>query len=106
MGLVYFWAGFRSGVPFFFQKGSEPRGVPKIRHNLPTVSIVSVGTKYNLQQNIDIILKHRRLKLHNINKKQARGMMKKVQGLSYAECLALKSFGFINLFAETIKIAR
>ncbi|CAB4381176.1 unnamed protein product [Rhizophagus irregularis] len=76
---------------------------PEITHHAPNIPIILVGTKLDLREDKETILKLRQKAQSPITYPQGLQMAKDIQAVKYLECSALTQKGLKNVFDEAIR---
>ena len=76
---------------------------PEISHHAPNTPIILVGTKLDLRDDADTIIKLRQKSLEPITYPQGLQMAKDINAVRYLECSALTQKGLKNVFDEAIR---
>ena len=76
---------------------------PEITHHAPNIPIILVGTKLDLREDKETILKLRQKSQAPITYPQGLQMAKDIQAVKYLECSALTQKGLKNVFDEAIR---
>jgi Ras-related C3 botulinum toxin substrate 1 len=76
---------------------------PEVRHHLPSVPIILVGTKIDLKEDEATIKKLKNSGLNVVNKEDVEKAMKRINSHKYVECSAKTQEGLKKVFDEAIK---
>jgi len=76
---------------------------PEISHHAPGTSILLVGTKLDLREDVATVTKLRERRMAPITYPQGMGMAKDIGAVKYLECSALTQKGLKNVFDEAIR---
>jgi len=76
---------------------------PEINHHAPSTSILLVGTKLDLREDVATVSKLRERRMAPITYAQGLQMSKDIQAVKYLECSALTQKGLKNVFDEAIR---
>jgi len=76
---------------------------PEISHHAPNIPIILVGTKLDLREDKDTIVKLRMKSQSPITYPEGLQMAKEVGAVRYLECSALTQKGLKNVFDEAIR---
>ena len=78
---------------------------PEVRHHMPYVPIILVGTKLDLREDIETIEKLKDKRLAPITYPQGLALAKDLGAIRYLECSALTQEGLKNVFDKAILTA-
>ncbi|CAG8615433.1 13018_t:CDS:1, partial [Acaulospora morrowiae] len=76
---------------------------PEITHHAPNIPIILVGTKLDLREDKETIIKLRQKSQSPITYPQGLQMAKDISAVRYLECSALTQKGLKNVFDEAIR---
>ncbi|KZT55514.1 small GTPase Rac1 [Calocera cornea HHB12733] len=76
---------------------------PEISHHAPGTSILLVGTKLDLREDVATVTKLRERRMAPITYPQGVAMAKDITAVKYLECSALTQKGLKNVFDEAIR---
>ncbi|CAI2184843.1 20412_t:CDS:2 [Funneliformis geosporum] len=76
---------------------------PEISHHAPNIPIILVGTKLDLREDKETIIKLRQKSQSPITYPQGLQMAKDIAAVKYLECSALTQKGLKNVFDEAIR---
>jgi len=76
---------------------------PEINHHAPNIPIILVGTKLDLREDTETILKLQQKDLKPIPYTEGLQMAKEINAVRYLECSALTQKGLKNVFDEAIR---
>jgi len=76
---------------------------PEISHHAPGTSILLVGTKLDLREDVATVNKLRERRMAPITYPQGVAMAKDINAVKYLECSALTQKGLKNVFDEAIR---
>jgi len=76
---------------------------PEVFHHCPHTPIILVGTKLDLRNNKEIIIKLESKRQIPINTEQGTEMTKNIRAIKYLEVSALTQYGLNNVFEEAVR---
>ena len=77
---------------------------PEVSHHCPGVPIILVGTKMDLREDEETLMKLKEKKLAPINQTAGLQMAKEIGAAKYVECSALNLRGVKTVFDEAIRV--
>ena len=77
---------------------------PEVSHHCPGVPIILVGTKMDLREDEETLMKLKEKKLAPINQTAGLQMAKEIGAAKYVECSALNQRGLKTVFDEAVRV--
>ena len=77
---------------------------PEVSHHCPGVPIILVGTKIDLREDEETLMKLKEKKLAPINQTAGLLMAKEIDAAKYVECSALTQRGVKTVFDEAVRV--
>ena len=78
---------------------------PEIRHHCDDAPIVLVGTKIDLRNDDNVLLKLKKKQLSPVSQGQGQLLAKQIQAVAYVECSAKTQEGLTRVFEEAVRAA-